>query len=100
MRSPEEVVFSPIPLEALAERVERPVAESLLAALPEAVRRARLGEYLNDEQAQEETGLTKRQLRHLRERRRIPYRVVGRTILYRTDELFALIDAGKVPARE
>lgn len=75
-------------------------AEGMLATLPEAVRRARLGTYLNDRQAAEETGLTKRQLRYLRETRRIPYTLIGRVLLYSTEELFTLIDSGAVPVRD
>jgi len=100
MDLPPDFFLSSISLGALVERIERPLAASLLAVLPEAMRRARLGEYLTDAQAQQETGLTKRQLRYLREQRRVPYRSVGKTILYRTEELFSLIETGHVPARD
>jgi hypothetical protein len=96
-----DLLLAAIPVEELADRTAQPVTQALMIALPEAVRRARLGAYLNEEQAQEETGLTKRQLRYLRNQRRIPYRKIGaRTILYNTHELFEAIDAGVVPARD
>lgn len=93
-------VLTAIPVDDLAEQVSRSTSEALLATLPEAVRRARLGTYLNDKQASEETGLSKRQLRYLREQRRVEYRKVGKTLLYPTAKLFELIDAGAVPVRE
>ena len=98
MQNSTGLVLSEIPIDDLAARVERPIAEALLASIPEAVRRSRLGVYLNDAQAQQETGLSRRQLRYLREKRRIEYRLVGRTVLYPTTALFDLIDAGTVPA--
>ena len=92
-------VLSRLSVEELARRLGKQATEALLTDMPEMIRRGRLGEYLNDNQAQEETGLSKRQLRYLREERRIPYHKNGRTILYRTSELFALINEGRVPAR-
>ena len=101
MQTASDLLLATIPVEELADRTAQPVTQALLSALPEAVRRARLGAYLNEEQAQVETGLTKRQLRYLRTQRRIPFRKVGaRTILYNTLELFEAIDAGTVPARD
>lgn len=88
------------PVDQLSEELAQPLVEQLLKHIPEAARRARYGEYVNDEQAQEMTGLSQRHLRYLREQRRVPYRKCGRTVLYKTDELFALIDAGSVPARD
>ena len=99
MPTPTDLVLTNVPLETLAERVSEPTTAALLRALPEAVRRSRMGTYLNDKEAQAETGLSKRQLRYLREQRRIEYRLVGRTVLYPTQELFELIDAGTVAAR-
>lgn len=100
METSSALVLSSVPLADLAAQVASPTAEALLAALPEAVRRARLGTYVNDAEAQAETGLTKRQLRYLREQRRIEYRLVGKTLLYPTARLFELIDAGTVVRRE
>jgi len=88
------------PLSAVGAEVGRAVSHDLLATLPEAIRRGRLGEYLNDQQVQAEVGLSARQIRYLRERRAIPFNKVGRVVLYPTTELFRLIDAGKVPVRE
>ncbi len=99
MPIPTELVLTNMPVEALAERISEPATAALLRILPEAVRRSRMGSYLNDKEAQAETGLTRRQLRYLREQRRIEYRLVGRTVLYPTQGLFELIDAGKVAAR-
>lgn len=95
-----DLVLSNVPVDTLAERVSEPTAEALLRTLPEAVRRSRLGSYLNNKEAQAETGLSKRQLRYLREQRRVEYRLVGRTVLYPTSSLFDLIDAGTVPTRK
>lgn len=99
MPIPIDLVLSNVPVDTLAERISEPTTEALLRILPEAVRRSRMGSYLNDKEAQAETGLSKRQLRYLREQRRIEYRLVGRTVLYPTVALFELIDAGTVPVR-
>ena len=99
MPTQHDLVLSNLSVETLAERVSEPASAALLRALPEAVRRSRMGSYLNDMEAQAETGLSKRQLRYLREQRRIEYRLVGRAVLYPTQRLFELIDAGTVAAR-
>jgi hypothetical protein len=102
MQTSAPVLLSTLPLDAVGAEVGKVAAHDLLATLPEAIRRGRLGEYLSDEQAQAETGLNARQLRYLRERRRIEWtRVPGtRAVLYPTTALFRAIDAGRVSARE
>ena len=96
---PTHQVLSSLTVDDLASRLSIQSTEALLTTLPELIRRGRLGEYLNDEQAQVETGMSRRKLRYLREKRRIPYHKEGRTILYLTSELFELINEGRVPAR-
>lgn len=82
------------------DRLADCVVEQMMAVLPEIIRRSRLGEYLTDKEAQAETGLSARQLRNLRDKRRIEYNRVGRAVLYRTESLLAAIDEGRIPVRE
>lgn len=86
--------------EDLAASVRAEVRTVMLELLPEAFRRSRLGAYLNDEEAGRESGLTKRQLRHLRQTGRITFVKRGQLLLYPTDEFFRWLDEGRVPARE
>lgn len=74
-------------------------AATILASLPELIRRSRLGEFLDAEGVERETGLSRRQIRHLRDTRQLAFYKRGRLVLYRTEEVLDFIAAGKVPAR-
>ena len=99
MEVPPNLALFPAPLGDVAAQLGDHTADRLLDVLPEVIRRSRHGEFMNDEQAQVETGLTKRQLRHLRETRQIEFVKRGRLVLYPTRALFSALDAGRVPAR-
>ncbi len=100
MQIPDAVAFLPAPVADLGAKIGQTTAHDVLATLPEAIRRAQLGEYLTDEDVIRETKLSKRQLRHLRDTRQIPYvKRGGRTIRYRTADVFAYMEAGRIPAR-
>ena len=99
MHLPDQLALIPTTVSELGIEIGKATATDLLAVMPEILRRARLGEYLSAEGAEQETGLTRRQLRHLRDTRKLGYYKHGRVILYRTEELLAFIEAGSVPAR-
>ena len=83
----------------IPEALARPLVDAVLKALPEAVRRSRFGEFVSEEDAAELTGLTKRQLRHLREQRRITCYKPNRRVLYRADELIREIQEAEIRAK-
>lgn len=74
-------------------------AAIILASMPEMIRRSRLGEFLDAEGVERETGLSRRQIRHLRDTRQLTFYKRGRLVLYRTQEVLDFVNAGKVPAR-
>ena len=76
------------------------IAEVLLHlkdTVAEGVRLAQLPRYIGTARAAKETGLSPRQLKHLRETARISWRKPNGSILYDTTELFREIDRSKVP---
>ena len=99
MNLADQIALFPAPIDVIGDVAGQKAADVLLAAMPEIIRRGRLGEYLDADGVGSETGLTRRQLRHLRDTRQLGFYQRGRTILYRTAEVFAYIDAGRVPAR-
>ena len=100
MELPDSIAFLPAPVSQIGAEIGRATAQDLLATMPEILRRARLGEYLTEDQACEESSITRRQLRHLRSSRQIPYIKRGRVVLVKTTDLFDYIEAGRIPARE
>ena len=100
MQFPDSVALIPAPVADLGAEIGKATAHDLLATMPEILRRSRLGEYMTDDDVVRECQLSKRQLRHLRDTRAIPYHKRGRTIRYRTAEVFAYMDAGRIPARD
>jgi len=58
MHAEDSIAFFPAPVAELGVEVGKAVAQDLLTTLPEVLRRARLGAYMNDVQAQAETGLS------------------------------------------
>ena len=99
MQVSDPVAFFPAPVSQLGAELGRTAAADVLATLPEILRRSRLGVYLTDDEVTHETGLSRRQLRHLRDSRRLAFCKQGRTIRYRTADVFAFLDAGFVPVR-
>ncbi len=94
------IALIPASVSEIGAEIGRATAHDLLATMPEILRRSRLGQYLTEDQACEETGLSRRQLRHLRSERRVPFTKRGRVILIKTSDLFDYIEAGRVPARD
>lgn len=94
------IALLPAPVADLSAEIGKATAHDLLATMPEILRRARLGEYMTDEEVERETGLSKRQLRHLRDSRQIAFHKRGRVVRYKTVEVFAFMEAGRIPARD
>ena len=93
-------VLVPNSLDDIAEALAERVLAQVRSEYPEIARRSRLGPFMSDKKSTEETGLTKRQLRHLRATNRIDYVKRGRVVLNDTASLFAYLDEGRVRARE
>ena len=98
-RSANPVALFPAPVADVAAEIGATLSGDLLPILTEAIRRANLGEYLDDEGVMRECQLTKRQIRHLRDTRQISFHKAGRTIRYKTADVFAFMEAGRIPAR-
>ena len=79
--------------------LRREIIDTILATVPEAVRRAACGTYMDENRLREETGLSRRSIRTLREKRAIPYSIVAGRCLYPSAAVFRLIDEGLVPTR-
>ena len=94
------IALIPAPVPEIASEIGKATAHDLLATMPEILRRSRLGTYMDDEQLAHETGLSKRQIKHLRDTRQLPFVKRGkRTIRYKTSDVFAFMEAGRIPAR-
>ncbi len=100
MQIHEPLALIPAPVSEIGLELGRVASADLLATMPEIIRRSRFGEYMTGGQVEAETGLSSRQLRHLRSTRQIPYTKRGQTIRYKTSEVFAFMDAGRIPARD
>ena len=99
MQFPDAVALLPAAVADLGAEIGKATSQDILATVPEIMRRGRLGAFLTDEQLAHETGLSKRQIKHLRDTRQITYVKRGRTIRYPTREVFEFMDAGRIPAR-
>lgn len=83
----------------LAERLAPVVRAAVEDALPAVARLAALPPYLDKQQLSELTGWSERKIDYLRERGRLPYTKVGRSVLFATDDVEHLLDEGRVEAR-
>jgi hypothetical protein len=81
------------------DALRREITGTILSAVPEAVRRAMCGTYMDEERLMQETGLSKRSIRTLRENRTIPYTVVAGRALYPSDAVWKALNEGLIPAR-
>ena len=84
---------------ALEERLVPVVRRAVEDALPAVVRRAALPRYLSKAELAELTGWSPRKVDYLRERGRLPYVKVGRSVRFRTDDVERLLDEARVEAR-
>ena len=93
------VALFPAPVADVAAEIGATLSVDLLPLLTEAVRRANLGEYLDDEGVMHELSISKRQLRHIRDSRQLDFQKRGRLIRYKTADVFAFMEAGRIPAK-
>lgn len=99
MQTDNRLALFPAPVSEIGLEIGTVAAATILAALPELIRRSRLGEFLDAEGVERETGLSRRQIRHLRDTRQLAFYKRGRVILFKTEEVLEFVAAGKVPAR-
>ena len=85
--------------EAVADAVGPTVRRAVEEALPEVARRAALPPYLTKRELSEMTGWSERKVDYMRSNRTLPYIKRGRTVLFRTADVEALLMEGYVPAR-
>lgn len=80
---------------ALGPEIRATLTEWLPALIKQAVSKP----WLTRQEVVELTGLSPRQLSYLRATRQVTFSQRGRTILYETESIYRLIEAGKVTAR-
>ncbi len=85
--------------DAVATAVGPAVEAAVARALPAVVRRAALPPFLSKAELAELTGWSERKVDYLRERGRLPYVKVGRSVRFRTDDVEHLLDEARVEAR-
>ena len=83
----------------LTETLVPVVRRAVEDALPAVVRRASLPPYLSKAELAKLTGWSPRKVDYLRERGRLPYVRVGRSIRFKTDDVERLLDEARVEAR-
>ena len=93
------VALFPAPVPDMARALGSEIQAGLVPTLVETLRRSRLPEYLDGDGAQRELSVDERQLRYLRETRRLPFIKRGRLIRYRTADLFAWMEEARVEAK-
>lgn len=93
------IALYPGSIKEVSDEVARRLFPQILAALPEVLRRARYGVYMDQSEVCRELSISPRALRYLRETRRLNYSRVGKTIRYKADDVFGYLDAGEVPAQ-
>ncbi len=78
--------------------VSEAVEAALTRALPEAIRRATTKPYLTKSELMQLTGWSARQVEYKKSRREIPFIRRGRLVLFPTEDVFAYLEEGRVPA--
>lgn len=86
-----------------AAQVERLAAaaavDALRRTLPAAIKQATTKPYLTKAELMELTGWSSRQVEYKKSKRELSYVKRGRLVLFPSDEVFAYLEAGRVPAR-
>ena len=87
-------------LESLVEAVVRPaVREEVASAVADALRRAKLPEYMTRAEAAEYLGRSARTIDHLRSSGKLAFSKRGGRVLIKTADLDAFVEPSIVPAR-
>ena len=97
--SPVDQALTQIVIRIVADHVAPVVRQAVEDALPEVVRRAALPPYLSKVELSDLTGWSERKIDYLRERGRLPYVKVGRSVRFKTADVEALLDDARVGAR-
>ncbi len=85
---------------ALRELLSEELAQTLYEVLPEAVRRATAKPFLTKRELMELTGWSSRQVEYKKSRRELPHIKRGRLVLFPTEDVFAYLEEGRIPARK
>ena len=81
------------------DAIREAVAEALPGAIAEGIQLALRRELLSPDEVCELTGWSRRKLDYLKAERRIPFLKRGRTVLYRTKDIEAFLEEGRVSAK-
>jgi excisionase family DNA binding protein len=85
--------------DTLSHMIESAVAAGVARALPGALSDAIRKPYLTTSETMELTGLSRRALAYRRASGSLPYTKRGRTVLFRSEDVYRWIEAGYVPGR-
>ena len=83
---------------AIREEVAPIVQAAVLRAVPEAIRRSRLPEYLNRHGLARETGWSLSKIDSMRRSGKLPHIKRGGTVLFKTSDVEAFLGEGYIPA--
>ncbi len=83
----------------LAEIVQDAVQAALKRVLPSAIAQATEKPYLTKSELMQLTGWSARQVEYKKSRREIPFVKRGRLVLFPTQDVFAYLEEGRVPAK-
>lgn len=86
--------------EALNNAIQDALDAALKEQLPEVIRRATTKAYMTKPELMELTGWSSRQVEYKKSQRSIPFVRQGRLVLFPTEDVFAYLDEGYVPARK
>ncbi|GAB5519714.1 MAG: hypothetical protein RhofKO_19650 [Rhodothermales bacterium] len=75
------------------------VAEAIAKQLPQAIQRGIAKPYMTKLEVMDLTGWSSRQVEYKKQRRELPFIRRGRTVLFPTDDVYAYLESGRVPAR-
>ena len=85
--------------EEVRTAVREEVQAVLKEVLPQVIRQAIEKPYLTKSELQQLTGWSSRQIEYKKSRREIPFVKRGRLVLFPTEDVFAYLEEGRVPAK-
>ena len=92
------MAYLPDSREALQADIADAVASAIETRLPDIVRRATQKPYLTKRELMDLTGWSARQVEYKKSKRELPFVRRGRTVLFPTEEVYAYLKEGYVPA--
>lgn len=84
----------------LRDLISEELTQTLYNVLPEAVKRVTTKPYLTKKELMKLTGWSSRQVEYKKSKRELPYVKRGRLILFPTEDVFAYLEEGRVPAKK